>query len=77
MVDASGTSLAEFDELENLAARHGTPVMVGLNRRNYTVLRNALAPPYVGTLPGLTMLRKSRADFKLPCKEIASQRPAP
>jgi predicted dehydrogenase len=38
-----GTSLAEFDELENLAARHGTPVMVGLNRRNYTVLRNALA----------------------------------
>ena len=38
-----GTSLAEFDELESLAARHRTPVMVGLNRRNYTVLRKAVA----------------------------------
>ncbi|MAG92450.1 MAG: hypothetical protein CMJ48_01685 [Planctomycetaceae bacterium] len=37
-----GTSVAEALELEELARRHKTPVMVGLNRRHYSVLQNAL-----------------------------------
>ncbi len=38
-----GTSLAEYEELRALAARHGTPVMVGLNRRFYGVVQGAVA----------------------------------
>ena len=37
-----GTSLAEAQTLEELARRHGTPVMVGLNRRFYSVFHRAL-----------------------------------
>ena len=37
-----GTSLAELEELVALARTHGTPVMVGLNRRHYSVIRRAL-----------------------------------
>jgi predicted dehydrogenase len=38
-----GTSAAEAQELARLAAAHGTPVMVALNRRFYSVLQRALA----------------------------------
>jgi predicted dehydrogenase len=38
-----GTSLAEARELSRMAARHGTRVMVGLNRRFYSVYHKALA----------------------------------
>jgi len=38
-----GTSLAEFDHLHRLAHQHSTQVMVGFNRRYYSVLQNALA----------------------------------
>jgi predicted dehydrogenase len=37
-----GTSVAETIELQRLASRHGTPVMVGLNRRHYSVLQRAV-----------------------------------
>jgi predicted dehydrogenase len=37
-----GTSLAEFEALCELAFEHGTPLMVGLNRRHYSVLQQAL-----------------------------------
>jgi predicted dehydrogenase len=37
-----GTSLAELDELIALADTHGTPVVVGLNRRHYGVVRRAV-----------------------------------
>src|SRR6185295_10063877 len=36
-------SIAEFDQLAPLAARHKTPVMVGLNRRHYSVVQKAIA----------------------------------
>jgi predicted dehydrogenase len=38
-----GLSLAELDELRSLARTHETSVMVGLNRRHYSVIRRALA----------------------------------
>jgi predicted dehydrogenase len=38
-----GTSAAEARELADLAAAHGTPVMVALNRRFHSVLQRALA----------------------------------
>lgn len=38
-----GTSLAEYDALCAIAARAGTPTMVGLNRRHYSVFQRALA----------------------------------
>lgn len=38
-----GTSAAEAKTLAQLAAAHGTPVMVALNRRFYSVLERALA----------------------------------
>jgi predicted dehydrogenase len=37
-----GTSLAELETLEDLAARHQAPVIVGLNRRHYSVLLRAI-----------------------------------
>jgi predicted dehydrogenase len=37
-----GTSLAEWQALCDLADQHQTPVMVGLNRPHYSVLRRAL-----------------------------------
>ena len=37
-----GTSVTETLELTRLAERHRTPVMVGLNRRHYSVLRRAI-----------------------------------
>lgn len=37
-----GLSLQELRTLEALAVTHGTPVMVGLNRRHYSVLKRAL-----------------------------------
>ena len=47
-----GTSLAEATELAGLADRHGTRVMVGLNRRFYSVYRRALE--HVGGRAALT-----------------------
>lgn len=38
-----GTSLAEYRELCALASKHDTPVMVGLNRRYYSVIERAIA----------------------------------
>ena len=38
-----GTSLAEFHQLSELADRTGTPVMVALNRRHYSVVGKAVA----------------------------------
>ena len=38
-----GTSLAEFDALRELAKQHHTPVMVGVNRRHYSVVNKAVA----------------------------------
>jgi predicted dehydrogenase len=38
----AGTSLSEAEELASLAERHGTPVMVALNRRFYSVYHQAL-----------------------------------
>ena len=37
-----GTSLAEAEALTELAERHGTPVLVGFNRRHYSVVRKAV-----------------------------------
>jgi predicted dehydrogenase len=37
-----GVSLAELRSLQQLAAKHATPVMVALNRRHYSVLRSAI-----------------------------------
>jgi predicted dehydrogenase len=37
-----GTSLSELAELQALAARHATPVMVGMNRRHYSVVQRAV-----------------------------------
>lgn len=37
-----GISLAELAGIEALAAKHNTPVMVGLNRRYYSVLTSAI-----------------------------------
>jgi predicted dehydrogenase len=37
-----GTSVAELDQLRAAAARQGTPVMVALNRRHYSVFRKAV-----------------------------------
>jgi predicted dehydrogenase len=39
----AGTSLEEFDDLCRLSVEYQTPVMVGLNRRHYSVVRQALA----------------------------------
>jgi predicted dehydrogenase len=39
----AGTTLEEFDELCVLSAEYRAPVMVGLNRRHYSVVRQALA----------------------------------
>src|SRR5262249_42867750 len=38
-----GTSLAEFESLVQLAEQHSTATMVALNRRHYSVLKNAIA----------------------------------
>jgi len=38
----AGTSLSEAEELACLAERHGTPVMVALNRRFYSVYHQAI-----------------------------------
>ena len=38
-----GISVAETAELAELADRHGTPTMVALNRRQYSVIRQAVA----------------------------------
>ena len=38
----AGTSLKQAEEMAALAARHSTPVMVGLNRRFYSVYHRAL-----------------------------------
>ncbi len=38
----TGTSLAEHFELLSLSTTHQTPVMVGLNRRHYSVLNRAI-----------------------------------
>jgi predicted dehydrogenase len=37
-----GTSLSELSQLQALAARHATPVMVGVNRRHYSVVQRAV-----------------------------------
>ena len=37
-----GTSIDEYEQLCSLAERHKTPVMVGLNRRHYSVVRRAV-----------------------------------
>jgi predicted dehydrogenase len=37
-----GTTLAEFTELRSIADKYGTPVLIGVNRRHYTVLNRAL-----------------------------------
>jgi predicted dehydrogenase len=37
-----GISLAQLGDLERQAATHGTPVMVGVNRRHYSVVRRAI-----------------------------------
>ncbi|HTU27230.1 MAG TPA: Gfo/Idh/MocA family oxidoreductase [Pirellulales bacterium] len=39
----SGTSLAEYNALCQWVAEHRAPQMVGLNRRNYSVVRGAVA----------------------------------
>ena len=39
----TGTSLAEFNELCQLVARHQAPQMVALNRRHYSVVNRAVA----------------------------------
>ncbi|MCK6551386.1 Gfo/Idh/MocA family oxidoreductase [Myxococcota bacterium] len=37
-----GTSLAELDTLLATAAKHGTPALIGLNRRHYSVVTKAI-----------------------------------
>lgn len=38
----TGTSIAEHIELEKLSQKHNTSVMIGLNRRHYSVLQKAI-----------------------------------
>jgi predicted dehydrogenase len=37
-----GLSMAELAQLESLSQEHGTPVMVGMNRRHYSVVEQAV-----------------------------------
>lgn len=38
----AGTSMEEYQELVMLAEKHGTPVQIALNRRHYSVIKNAI-----------------------------------
>jgi predicted dehydrogenase len=68
----AGTSLAEADELANLADAHGTPVMVALNRRFYSVYHQALER--MGGRPAVTAVTVEWSED--PAKMLAVGHPA-